>query len=62
MDEPELTRGGYSIFDEILADLTYPEVEALARGIKAEILPPFYWASTMSPAASPARSPCAPTR
>jgi len=85
MDEPELTRGGYSIFDETLADLTYPEVEALARegavilwrlgvieehgphlplgtdvylayatlklarrllvarGIKAEILPPFYW-------------------
>jgi len=84
MDEPELTRGGYSIFDEILADLTYPGVEALARegavisclgvieehvphlplgtdvylpyatlklarrllaarGIQAEILPPFYW-------------------
>ena len=85
MDDPELTRGGYSIFDETLADLTYPEVEALARdgavilwglgvieehgphlplgtdvylpyatlklarrlladrGIKAEILPPFYW-------------------
>lgn len=85
MDDPELTRGGYSIFDETLADLTYPEVEALARegavvlwglgvieehgphlplgtdvylpyaslklvrrhldaqGIKAAILPPFYW-------------------
>jgi creatinine amidohydrolase len=85
MNDPELTRGGYSIFDETLADLTYPEVEALARegavilwglgvieehgphlplgtdvylpyvtlklarrfldarGIKAAILPPFYW-------------------
>ena len=85
MDDDELTRGGYSIFDETLADLTYPEVEALvrdgavvlwglgvieehgphlplgtdvylpyatlkltrrlleARGIKAAILPPFYW-------------------
>lgn len=31
MDDPELTRGGYSIFDETLADLTYPEAEALAR-------------------------------
>src|SRR5262249_40689969 len=30
-DERELTRGGYSIFDEPLADLTFPEVEALAR-------------------------------
>jgi creatinine amidohydrolase len=85
MDDHELTRGGYSIFDETLADLTYPEVEALARdgavilwglgvieehgphlplgtdvylpyatlklarrlldarGIKAAVLPPFYW-------------------
>jgi creatinine amidohydrolase len=85
MDDPELTRGGYSIFDETLADLTYPEVEALARegavilwglgvieehgphlplgtdvyvpaarlrlvrkflaerGIRALIVPPFYW-------------------
>jgi creatinine amidohydrolase len=85
MDDPELMRNGYSIFDETLADLTYPEVEALARdgavvlwglgvieehgpylplgtdvylpyvalklvrrllaarGIKAAILPPFYW-------------------
>jgi creatinine amidohydrolase len=31
MDDPELTCGGYSIFHETLADLTYPEVEALAR-------------------------------
>jgi creatinine amidohydrolase len=31
MDDPELMRNGYSIFDETLADLTYPEVEALAR-------------------------------
>lgn len=85
MDDPELTRGGYSIFDETLADLTYPEAETLARegavvlwgvgvieehgphlplgtdvylpyatlkltrrllearGIKAAILPAFYW-------------------
>ena len=85
MDDQQLTRDGYSIFDETLADLTYPEVEALARdgaiilwglgvieehgphlplgtdvylpyatlkltrrllearGIKAAILPPFYW-------------------
>lgn len=31
MDDPELTRGGYSIFAETLADLTYQEVEALAK-------------------------------
>ncbi len=31
MDDPELTRGGYSIFDETMADMTWPEVEAAAR-------------------------------
>ncbi|PWU17715.1 MAG: creatininase [Candidatus Rokuibacteriota bacterium] len=31
MDDPELTRGGYSVFHETVADLTFPEVEALAR-------------------------------
>ena len=31
MDDPDLTRGGYSIFDETMADMTWPEVEAAAR-------------------------------
>ena len=31
MDDSELTRGGYSIFDETMADMTWPEVEAAAR-------------------------------
>jgi creatinine amidohydrolase len=29
--EPELTRGGYSIFHETMADMTWPEVEAAAK-------------------------------
>lgn len=31
MDEPKLTDGGYSIFHETMADMTYLEVEELAR-------------------------------
>ncbi|MGH7390372.1 MAG: creatininase family protein [Candidatus Rokuibacteriota bacterium] len=31
MDGPELTRGGYSIFHETMADMTWPEVERAAR-------------------------------
>ena len=31
MDHPELTRGGYSIFHETMADMTWLEVERAAR-------------------------------
>jgi creatinine amidohydrolase len=31
MERPDLARGGYSIFDETMADMTYPELEAAAR-------------------------------
>jgi creatinine amidohydrolase len=31
MDDHELTRGGYSIFHETMADMTYPEIEQAAR-------------------------------
>jgi creatinine amidohydrolase len=31
-DEPGLERGGYSIFHETMADMTFPEVEQAARG------------------------------
>jgi creatinine amidohydrolase len=31
MDQPDVSRGGYSIFDETMADMTYPELEAAAR-------------------------------
>jgi creatinine amidohydrolase len=31
MDQSDPARGGYSIFDETMADMTYPELEAAAR-------------------------------
>jgi len=36
MSDPEVTRGGYSIFHETIADMTYPELEqAIAAGAVA---------------------------